>query len=81
MGHMILQKCLKEGFVPSSSATLLGIKVIGGKFLTGNRIGAVIEKVKKGSIADSVGRLLPGEQIRLGCTLCRNTVPSLGGPY
>eukprot|EP00095_Tigriopus_kingsejongensis_P008993 snap_masked-scaffold783_size97670-processed-gene-0.16 protein:Tk08993 transcript:snap_masked-scaffold783_size97670-processed-gene-0.16-mRNA-1 annotation:"GL12021" len=63
MGHMILLKSLKEGFVPSSSATLLGIKVIGGKLLVGNRIGAVIEKVKKGSIADSIGRVLPGDEI------------------
>ena len=44
----------------ASSASMLGLKVIGGKLLPGNHIGAVIEKVKKGSIADTVGRLLPG---------------------
>lgn len=74
VGHMILQKSLKDSSIvgglggsggvhlaPSSScATILGLKVIGGKILPGNRIGAVIEKVKKGSIADTVGRLLPG---------------------
>lgn len=61
---MILQKSLKEGFGPSSSATILGLKVVGGKPLPNNRIGAVIEKVKKGSIADTVGHLLPGKMIQ-----------------
>ncbi len=72
---MILQKTLKEppataaaaaaasamGF-GSSSATILGIKVIGGKLIN-NRTGAVIEKVKKGAIADTVGKLLPGDEV------------------
>lgn len=57
---MTLQKSLKEGLGPASSATILGLKVVGGKLLPGNHIGAVIEKVKKGSLADTVGRLLPG---------------------
>ena len=69
LGHMILQKNFKDANFPllagsasasSSSATILGLKVIGGKLLGGGRIGAVVEKVKKGSIADNVGRLLPG---------------------
>ena len=71
LGHMILQKNFKDANFPllsgtasatssSSSATILGLKVIGGKLLPGGRIGAVVEKVKKGSIADNVGRLLPG---------------------
>ena len=66
---MILQKNFKDANFPllagsasasSSSATILGLKVIGGKLLPGGRIGAVVEKVKKGSIADNIGRLLPG---------------------
>ena len=70
LGHMILQKNFKDANFPllagstsgasSSSATILGLKVIGGKLLPGGRIGAVVEKVKKGSIADNIGRLLPG---------------------
>ncbi len=77
LGHMILQKSFKDTNFPSlsanaaagssSSATILGLKVIGGKLLPGGRIGAVIEKVKKGSIADNVGRLLPGNAFDHKC--------------
>ena len=38
-----------------SSGALLGLKVVGG-----NWYRALIEKVKKGSIADTMGNLLPG---------------------
>ncbi len=49
------------GGVGSTTDTVLGLKVVGGKLLQGGmRIGAVVEKVKKGSIADTVGKLLPG---------------------
>jgi regulating synaptic membrane exocytosis protein 2 len=62
MGHMILQKSLKESsLAPASSATILGLKVVGGKLLSNGRYGAIIEKVKKGSVADTVGHLLPGK--------------------
>lgn len=55
---------LPTGISSNSSATILGLKILGGKPLPpGNRIGAVIDKVKKGSIADTVGRLLPGKKI------------------
>ncbi len=66
LGHMILQKGFREGLVHAASAsaaagsTSIGLRVIGGKLLPGNRIGAVIEKVKKGSVADIVAKLLPG---------------------
>ena len=56
---MILHKSLKEGMAQSSSQ--VGLKIVGGKLLQGNRIGAVIEKVRKGSVADTAGRLLPGK--------------------
>lgn len=59
-GHMILKKNLKEGMDASSSAAILGMKVVGGKYLPNGRLGAVIEKVKKGSVADVVGHLNPG---------------------
>jgi regulating synaptic membrane exocytosis protein 2 len=58
---MILQKSIKESVGPSSSATILGLKVVGGKQLTSGYFGALIEKVKKGSVADTVGHLLPGK--------------------
>jgi len=58
----ILQKSLKETIGPSSSATILGLKVVGGKLMHNGRYGAIIEKVKKGSVADTVGHLLPGKK-------------------
>ena len=45
---------------PVSSATILGLKVVGGKLLSSGHYGAIIEKVKKGSVADTIGHLLPG---------------------
>ena len=38
-----------------------GLKVIGGKMTEAGYLGAFITKVKKGSIADTVGHLRPGE--------------------
>jgi len=46
----------------SASGGILGLKVVGGKHLPGNIIGAVVDKVKKGSVADIDGQLKPGEQ-------------------
>ena len=46
-----------------SGPVLLGIKVVGGRILPNNRRGAVIEKVKTGSIADTVGKLRPGDEV------------------
>lgn len=37
-----------------------GLKVIGGKVGDHGKLGAFISKVKKGSIADTVGHLRPG---------------------
>ena len=51
-GHMILRK---------SGGNILGLKVVGGKLLEDGSMGAVIEKVKKGSSADIDGNLRPGE--------------------
>jgi hypothetical protein len=71
LGHMVLQKGVVPpssvaaygGLASGASATaMLGLKVIGGRVLPGGRVGAVVEKVKKGSIADTVGRLLPGKK-------------------
>ncbi|XP_037082071.1 regulating synaptic membrane exocytosis protein 2-like [Pollicipes pollicipes] len=64
VGHMILKKAVKEtSGQTASSAAILGLKVVGGKRLSGDRLGAAIERVKKGSIADSVGHLRPGDEV------------------
>lgn len=39
---------------------ILGLKIIGGQVLSNGRIGAIIEKVKRGSIADQEGHIRPG---------------------
>ena len=62
IGHMILKKSGIGGSGANGSA-LLGLKVVGGKLLPNKRYGAIIEKVKKGSIADTVGHLLPGDEV------------------
>lgn len=60
IGHMVLKKSLREGIGSASSASILGLKVVGGKLLESGSRGALIEKVKKGSIADIDGQLRPG---------------------
>ena len=37
--------------------------MVGGKLIGNNCYGALIEKGKKGSIADTVGNLLPGDEV------------------
>jgi hypothetical protein len=59
---MILKKHLADDSISSSSATILGLKVVGGRIIESGRLGAIIEKVKKGSIADTIGRLRPGSK-------------------
>lgn len=58
IGHMILRRGTREP--TGSSAAILGLKVVGGKILDHGHKGAIIEKVKKGSIADVEGQLRPG---------------------
>lgn len=58
IGHMILRRDSREG--SGSSASILGLKVVGGKIIENGQKGAIIEKVKKGSIADVEGQLRPG---------------------
>lgn len=60
VGHMVLRKTVVEGSSHSSSA-ILGLKVVGGKMLPDGTRGAVVEKVKKGSIADLEGQLRIGK--------------------
>ncbi|XP_064480180.1 regulating synaptic membrane exocytosis protein 2-like isoform X2 [Ornithodoros turicata] len=61
LGHMILRKNFQDG--GGSSAAILGLKVVGGKILDSGKLGALIEKVKKGSIADTIGHLRPGDEV------------------
>jgi len=53
----------RQDSLTTSSATLLGLKIVGGKVMHHGRYGAVIEKVKKGSVADVMGHLLPGDEV------------------
>lgn len=59
IGHMILRRNCRE--TSGSSAAILGLKIVGGRILDNGIKGAVIEKVKKGSVADIEGQLKPGE--------------------
>ena len=43
-----------------SSAAILGLKVVGGKRVDSGRLAAIVEKVKRGSVADTIGHLRPG---------------------
>ncbi|XP_055320208.1 regulating synaptic membrane exocytosis protein 2 isoform X3 [Sitodiplosis mosellana] len=56
IGHMIFKKNL-------DSEDKLGLKVIGGQTLSNGRLGAIIEKVKHGSIADQEGHIKPGDEV------------------
>ncbi|CAH0722507.1 unnamed protein product, partial [Brenthis ino] len=62
VGHMVLRKAIVEGN-SHSSAAILGLKVVGGKMLPDGTRGAIVEKVKKGSIADLEGQLRIGDEV------------------
>jgi regulating synaptic membrane exocytosis protein 2 len=57
IGHMILRKNI-------DGEDILGLKIIGGMTLpSSSRKGAIIEKVKRGSIAELEGHLRVGKNI------------------
>ncbi|CAD5119973.1 DgyrCDS8559 [Dimorphilus gyrociliatus] len=66
-GHMILKK--GEPSYPGDTRgnilgkENLGLKVTGGKVTEDGYMGAFITKVKKGSIADRIGYLKPGDEV------------------
>ncbi|XP_060810371.1 regulating synaptic membrane exocytosis protein 2 isoform X7 [Amyelois transitella] len=62
VGHMVLRKSVVEGS-SHSSAAILGLKVVGGKLMPDGSRCAVVEKVKKGSIADLEGQLRIGDEV------------------
>ncbi|CAI5661227.1 unnamed protein product [Oreochromis niloticus] len=63
IGRILLNKRMKDGTVPADTGALLGLKVVGGKMTESGRLCAFITKVKKGSLADTVGHLRPGDQV------------------
>ncbi|XP_072118911.1 regulating synaptic membrane exocytosis protein 2 isoform X11 [Mobula birostris] len=63
IGRILLNKRLKDGTVPRDSGALLGLKVVGGKMTESGRLCAFITKVKKGSLADTVGHLRAGDEV------------------
>lgn len=62
---MILKKSGWDADGGSSSATMLGLKIVGGKRLQNGQRGAIIERVKKGSVAELEGGLRPGNWNKL----------------
>jgi len=65
---MVLRKSAGSG----SCSSILGLKVVGGKLLEDGSMGALIEKVKKGSTADVEGQLRPGKIIKFGSSNSEN---------
>ncbi|XP_066530135.1 regulating synaptic membrane exocytosis protein 2 isoform X2 [Hoplias malabaricus] len=63
IGRILLNKRLKDGTVPRDTGAMLGLKVVGGKMTESGRLCAFITKVKRGSLADTVGHLRPGDQV------------------
>ena len=60
IGHMILKKSQGDTMTPQDSSAILGLQVKGGKMKEAGKLGAFISKVKRGSIADTVGHLRAG---------------------
>lgn len=55
IGHMILRKSL-------DGEDILGLKISGGALFPNGARGAIVEKVKRGSIADQEGHIKPGKK-------------------
>ncbi|XP_016137524.1 regulating synaptic membrane exocytosis protein 2-like [Sinocyclocheilus grahami] len=64
IGRILLNKRMKDGSVPRDSGALLGLKVVGGKMTESGRLCAFITKVRKGSLADTVGHLRPACRVQ-----------------
>ncbi|KAH7709169.1 Rim [Aphelenchoides avenae] len=54
IGHMVLNRNVTD-----AGGGDLGLKVIGGRHSATGRLGAFVTKVKRGSVADTVGQLRP----------------------
>uniref|UniRef100_A0A3P8WVP4 PDZ domain-containing protein n=1 Tax=Cynoglossus semilaevis TaxID=244447 RepID=A0A3P8WVP4_CYNSE len=63
IGRILQNQRIENGTVPADAGALLGLKVVGGKMTESGRLCAFITKVKRGSLADTVGHLRPGDQV------------------
>ncbi|KAJ8020316.1 Regulating synaptic membrane exocytosis protein 2 [Holothuria leucospilota] len=63
IGRMVLRKNPVEAGTPQDSSAILGLKVVGGKRKEAGNLGAFISRVKRGSIADTVGHLRQGDEV------------------
>nr|XP_039257087.1 regulating synaptic membrane exocytosis protein 2-like isoform X3 [Styela clava] len=64
IGHLLLYKNVSSASnMARRAGALLGLKVVGGKTTPSGRLGAFVTKVKKGSLADTIGHLKPGDEI------------------
>nr|XP_022331882.1 regulating synaptic membrane exocytosis protein 1-like isoform X3 [Crassostrea virginica] len=61
VGHMILKKTIDGA--RQDDCAILGLSIVGGRETPMGQHGAYITKVKKGSIADTVGHLRPGDEV------------------
>ncbi|XP_062566035.1 regulating synaptic membrane exocytosis protein 2-like isoform X4 [Saccostrea cucullata] len=61
VGHMILKKTIDGA--RQDDCAILGLSIVGGRETPLGQHGAYITKVKKGSIADTVGHLRPGDEV------------------
>ncbi|GMR33135.1 hypothetical protein PMAYCL1PPCAC_03330, partial [Pristionchus mayeri] len=57
IGHIVLYRA---DTMPSGD---LGLKVIGGRRSETGRLGAFITQVRQGSVADTIGKLRPGDEV------------------
>ncbi|GIX69838.1 hypothetical protein CDAR_17822 [Caerostris darwini] len=63
IGHMMLNKPFKESVETTSGAAMLGLRIAGGRMLETGQRGAVVEKVVRGSVADTIGQVRPGDEV------------------
>ncbi|KAI1289186.1 Rab-3-interacting molecule unc-10 [Halotydeus destructor] len=63
IGHMILNKnMIGDDLLPGSS-NILGVKIVGGRITPSGTVGAIVDKVKRGSIAQTIGKLRQGDEV------------------
>ncbi|PRD34894.1 UNVERIFIED_CONTAM: unc-10 [Trichonephila clavipes] len=60
--QMMLKLPYKEGVDPSNAAAMVGLRIMGGRLLDAGHVGAVVEKVVRGSTADTIGQIRPGKK-------------------
>ncbi|GFS49951.1 regulating synaptic membrane exocytosis protein 2 [Nephila pilipes] len=61
--QMMLKMPFNESVDTSSGAAMLGLRIAGGRLLESGQVGAVVDKVVRGSIADTVGQVRPGDEV------------------